>query len=111
MEPENLLPWSQHTNACPYPDPDESSSRLPTLLLRPTLILCSHLASGLLPSGLPTKTQYVFLFSPTRATWPAILIRLEMNYIYQLRFGNGVGLSTLGPLHSVPFNGMYNALL
>jgi hypothetical protein len=54
-EPEGLLPCSQKPATRPYPEPAESSSPH-----RSSLMLSSQLGlgltSGLLPSGLPTKT-------------------------------------------------------
>jgi len=31
MEPEGALPYSQHYTTGPYPEPDETSPRIPTL--------------------------------------------------------------------------------
>jgi hypothetical protein len=42
------------------------------------LHLCLDLRSGLSPSGFSTKTLYAFLFSPTRATCPALRISLDI---------------------------------
>jgi hypothetical protein len=56
MEPEGSLPYSHRPATGPYPEPAESI----TVSLRSILMLSSHLRlglpSGLLPSGLPTKT-------------------------------------------------------
>jgi hypothetical protein len=42
-------------------------------------ILCPLLANGLLPSGFPTKTFYVFFISHTSATCPSDLTLLYLN--------------------------------
>jgi len=82
METEGSLPQLQVPATCPYPKQARSSP----LPLHPTfwtsiLILSSRLRlglpSGLFPSGLPTKTMYTHLFSPTHSTCPAHLIFLD----------------------------------
>jgi hypothetical protein len=45
MEPKGLLPFSQASAACPYPEPDQSA-------------LCLPIARGPFFSGLPTKVLY-----------------------------------------------------
>jgi hypothetical protein len=61
MEPEGSLPCSLEPSAGSYSEPDESSPKI-------ILMLSSHLRLGppssLFPSGLRTKTLYVFLFPP-----------------------------------------------
>jgi hypothetical protein len=63
MEPEDLLPYSQEPATCLYSEPTP-----PSTSGRSTLILSFHLSlglpSGLLSSGLPTKTMYAPVFSP-----------------------------------------------
>jgi len=68
MEPEGSLPCSQKPATGPYPEPDESSSHVPTLFsLRTILILSSQLrlglSNGVYHSGFPTKMLYAFLVS------------------------------------------------
>jgi hypothetical protein len=81
-EHENLLPRLQQRAICPYTEPDQSSPFLHPTSWRSTLILSSHLRlglpSGLFPLDIPTKTLYARLVSPTRATFPAQLILLDV---------------------------------
>jgi len=77
--PEGSLPHSQVSAAFPCPDPARSSL-CPThrTSWRSILLLFSHLhlghPSGHFPSGYHTKTLYIPLLSPVRATFPAYLI-------------------------------------
>jgi len=70
MEPEGSLPYSQAPATYPYPKPDQSTPSSPSNVLKthfnkPHLRL--GLPSGLLPSGLPTKTPFAPLRSHIRA--------------------------------------------
>jgi len=92
LEPEGSFPHSQAPATCPCPEPEQSNPCLFVPLLEdPFLILSSYLClvlpSGLLPSGLPTKSLYVPLQSPIHTTCPAHLILLAS--IAQMVFGEG----------------------
>jgi hypothetical protein len=83
------------------------------IFLKPILVLYFHLRLGLpsalFPSGFYTKILYAFVFSPIRATVPALLVLLDCiiliifreecaSYeppIISLRFGRNILLSTL----------------
>jgi len=71
-EPEGSLLSSQGPAIGPYPEKDESSPHLSTLIL--SSYLCEGLQSGLFPSGFPSEILYAFLISVTCATSPAYLI-------------------------------------
>jgi hypothetical protein len=79
MEPEASLPCSQEPSTRPYPEPDQSSPSHP-ISLRYILILSPHLhlglASGLFPSGFPTKILYAFVLHALPI--PAHLILLDL---------------------------------
>jgi hypothetical protein len=59
MEPKGLLRCSQDCVTGPYPEPDESSPQLPTLILSSHQYLV--LLSDLFLSGFPTKILHAFL--------------------------------------------------
>ena len=69
MEPEGSLTHSQVSATCPYPEPARSSPYPHILILSFHLHL--GLPSGLLPSGIPTKTMHTPLLSPIRVTCSA----------------------------------------
>jgi hypothetical protein len=81
-EPEGSSPCSQQPATGPYPEPGESAPPHPpqSIALRSLLIPSFHLglSSRLFPSGLPTKTFYIFLSSLMHATRPAHLILLNL---------------------------------
>ena len=81
MEPEGSLPHSQASATRPYPGRAQSSPHAHNhfLEIHPNIIHHLHLGlpSGLSHSGFPTRTIYVPLFSPIRATCPAHLILLD----------------------------------
>ena len=84
MKTEVSLPHSQESDTCPYPEPDISSlcshltSRKSILILSPSPYLRLGLPSGILSSGLPTKTPNAPLLVPIHATCPAHLSRLDL---------------------------------
>jgi hypothetical protein len=72
QEPEGSSPHTQQPATGPCPEPVESNPHPPKpISLRSILIPPCHLrfglASGLFPSGFPTKILYTFLSSPMRA--------------------------------------------
>jgi hypothetical protein len=78
MEPEGSLLHSEEHTACPSPVPDQSDPCPPSHLLKIHFNLIPHLRlglpTGLFSSGVPTKTLYAPLLSPTRVTCLAHLI-------------------------------------
>jgi hypothetical protein len=66
MELEGSLPCSQEPATGPYPDPDETSPHLVTLIsVRSILVLSSHLRisipNGLFPTVFPKRMLYAFI--------------------------------------------------
>jgi hypothetical protein len=84
-ETEGSSPHSQQPSIGPYSEPIESTPPPQPISPRSILIPSSHLllglASGLFPSGFPTKTLYTFLSFPMRATCLAHLILLALIYL------------------------------
>jgi hypothetical protein len=78
MEPEGSLRCSQGPVTRSYPEPE----LVHCISLQPILILCFHLclylSTGFFPSRFSTKVLHVFLFYPTRATYPAHYILLDL---------------------------------
>jgi len=76
MEPEGSLPCSQGPAISPYPEPDESSLHLPTLIHKIYADVSFHLRMGLpsghFPSGFPAKFLYAFLISHVHVHTPPI---------------------------------------
>jgi hypothetical protein len=81
-EPECSSPHSQQFAISPYPEPIVSTPHPQSISPRSTLIPSSHLCLGLpsclFPSGFSTKTLYVLLSSPMRATFPDHLVPLDL---------------------------------
>jgi hypothetical protein len=88
MGPKGSLPHLQVPATSPYNKPAWSSPYLhfplpenPVIIYNIIVTLSSHLRLGLprvpFPSGFPTKTLYIPLLSPIRATLPAHLTRLD----------------------------------
>jgi hypothetical protein len=77
---------------CPYPEPGESNSHIPSNpISRRSISILSYylrlnLPSGLLPSDFTTRILYEFLISPLRATCSAhtyIYIKIELKQWYR----------------------------
>jgi hypothetical protein len=81
-EPEGPSPCSQEPATGPYPEPSESTLHPQPISLRSNLIPSSYLRlglrSGLFPLDFTTKTLYISLSSPMRATRSVHLILLDL---------------------------------
>jgi len=81
MELEGSLPSSQHPDTGSYPEPDASSTHLPTLFLILSFYLRIGLPNGRFPPGFPNKILDAFLIPPMHATFPANLVLLDLSIL------------------------------
>jgi hypothetical protein len=74
--PKDSLPYSEHSTAGLYPEPEESSPD-PPILFKIILILCSHPRLG--PPGVLYifSSKYSISLFPIHTTCPAHLIHCE----------------------------------
>jgi len=104
MEPEGSLPHSQVPATCPYPEPDQSSSRPhPTSEDTPYVILLStpEFSKWSLSLRFLHQTLNATLLSPIRATCPTNLIPLDL--ITRIIFGEKYqSLNLLSDFNNIP---------